>query len=531
MPKTLTAQVLTPAMIKLLIPGASGVTPGGATAAFLRHQYLPHVRGDHDELPAMFDSGSFTDAAAKELAQLDETSGKKLKGTAAKAGAPRGWVELRTRRFDGLVRQMGVPHPLPYARIVMHVEAHWNDLEPFLDSENSMIKPEMHGDGRLVQMDYETAARKISQETRLAHGREFMVKADISACFPSIYLHAIDWALRGKAAAKADKSGQTWQAQVDTFARNCHFGETTGVMIGPVMSNVLSEIVLQQVDKVLRNAGYAFTRHIDDYKAFTESRARAEDFVVDLQRALAEYNLDLNRRKTEIVDARAGTSEAWMADVTAHLPFKATAVGIARFVQTCERLSVRWPTGSVLKFGVKTVLGRREDQDSTSMIVVDELVRLCAFHPHLVPVLASELEKLKPALRLEDKKRLGTELNRQMVNAARRLETDVVLWLLYMIRTVLRRPLNATTVGHLLNMNDDLVFVGIAALSTTAHRMKVASAVNNLGYVSTDDWDRHWLCRYELWRVGLLTDADLHQTEKPWMDILLKHGVSFSTLV
>lgn len=76
-------------------------------------------------------------------------------------------------------------------------------------SPQSQIKPILHEDGRIVQMDYETSERSLSRQTRLAQGQEFMVTADVSSCFPSIYSHAIDWATRGKKTAKADHFSST----------------------------------------------------------------------------------------------------------------------------------------------------------------------------------------------------------------------------------------------------------------------------------------------------------------------------------
>lgn len=489
----------------------------GVRVALLQEQYFPHVRKDREELPPIFSSKSFTIDAAEMLAQIDGAKGKRKR-----------WIEFRTRRFDGLVRRLGVPHPVPYSRLVLHIAENWSEIEAKLGSEKSLIKPEFHRDGRLVHMDYETSEDALRRDTRLAQGQQFLVKADISSCFPSIYSHALDWALRGKAVAKAASGNDvSWQAGLDTRVRHCHDGETKGVMIGPAVSNLLAELVLQRVDEQLGKK-YSFVRYVDDYAAYCGDRTSAEQFVVDLQHALAEYRLDLNHRKTKILDLRDGFSEPWIAELLAYLPHKWTALAAARYLRHCEMLAHRFPTSSVLKFAVKHLNGQREREDADpSLLVVDELVRLCAFHPHLAPFVSREVEAVSAVLTKDDKDRLAKELTRQLAEAGRRSETDVVLWHLYTLRRVLLRTVKKSVLSILLAMEDDLVFLGMAELCTEKVRLMAAERVRDLDYNGQPDRDSHWLSRYEFHRVGLLASKDLDPSEQQWINVLKKRGVQF----
>jgi hypothetical protein len=154
----------------------------------------------------------------------------------------------------------------------MHLRDHWRDICQRLDREESMIKPTWYGeDGRLIAMDYGSSRAKTVRETRSAQGCQYVVKADISNCFPSLYTHSVDWALRGIAVAKANHYSQrdkkSWEEQLDTLLQNIHDGETKGVMTGPAVSNIISELVLQRVDEELRghpSHPYVFVRYIDD---------------------------------------------------------------------------------------------------------------------------------------------------------------------------------------------------------------------------------------------------------------------------
>jgi hypothetical protein len=58
----------------------------------------------------------------------------------------------------------------------------------------------------LFEMNYKNFLKDdLDIENVLSIGSRYVVKADISNCFPSIYTHSIPWALVGKESAKKDK--------------------------------------------------------------------------------------------------------------------------------------------------------------------------------------------------------------------------------------------------------------------------------------------------------------------------------------
>ena len=292
-------------------------------------------------------------------------------------------------------------------------------------------------DGRVIQMDYVDHADEHFHYTRLAQGKSYLVKADISNCFPSVYSHALDWALRGKAAAKewiavrSNKRGKSWEAKLDELSRNIANRETKGLLIGPAVSNLLSELILQRIDEKL--AGYDYVRYIDDYSVYFETRREAEDFLVQLQRELAHFRLDLNTRKTRIVSLREGVGNTWIAPVMSHLPAEWTDLNAARFLQQAELLAQQYPSESVLKFAVKTLTGHNERPAEGSLRVTEELMRISQFHPHVLSILSKEIGRLNDLPR-PAREQLAASLRKQLARAIRSAETDSVLWLLYIIR-------------------------------------------------------------------------------------------------
>ena len=95
-------------------------------------------------------------------------------------------------------------------------------------------------------------------------GKCYLVKTDISSCFPSMYSHALSWALVGKNYAKVNKgNSKEWYNKIDIYSRKISNNETHGVLIGTHTSNILSEIILTSVDAQLADK-YSYIRFIDD---------------------------------------------------------------------------------------------------------------------------------------------------------------------------------------------------------------------------------------------------------------------------
>ncbi len=163
----------------------------------------------------------------------------------------------------------------------------------------------------LFEMSHKDFSEDDYPEPELLIGKQYLVKADISNCFPSIYTHAISWALVGKLHSKVNKNGN-WFNDIDLYTRNLKSQETHGILIGPHASNLISEIILVVIDDELIRKGYQFVRNIDDYSCFTETNEKAEQFLIDLASELKNFNLSLNHKKTEISRLPLASTESWV---------------------------------------------------------------------------------------------------------------------------------------------------------------------------------------------------------------------------
>lgn len=162
-----------------------------------------------------------------------------------------------------------------------------------------------------------------------------MAQLDISKCFDSIYTHSIAWAVLGKGAVKAELANVANKTIIGTFAdkfdslmQKQNYNETNGILIGPELSRIFAELILQKVDfnlevelktlSINRDIDYSIYRYVDDYFVFFNNDKIYKTIVDTLLNCLSEYKLGLNTEKeviykkpiiTEITIAKKRISE------------------------------------------------------------------------------------------------------------------------------------------------------------------------------------------------------------------------------
>ncbi|MDP8904037.1 MAG: RNA-directed DNA polymerase [Chloroflexota bacterium] len=135
-----------------------------------------------------------------------------------------------------------------------------------------------------------------------AHAR-YIVKADVSRCYPSIYTHSIPWAAHSKPIAKAlTTSRNLYGNDLDRHVRNAQGKQTIGIPVGPDTSFAIAEMVLSAADQLLLKSSrraHGF-RLYDDYELYAASSNEANKLLLALEEALAEYELAINPHKVAI---------------------------------------------------------------------------------------------------------------------------------------------------------------------------------------------------------------------------------------
>lgn len=136
---------------------------------------------------------------------------------------------------------------------------------------------------------------------------------DVSKCFDSIYTHSIAWATKDKSFVKDGRyAASIFGNNFDDVIRMANHNETNGIVIGPEVSRIFSEIIFQNVDcKVeaklasekfnwMLNIDYSIKRYVDDVFIFARSIEMANKIYEIYADTLLGYKLHVNSAKSQI---------------------------------------------------------------------------------------------------------------------------------------------------------------------------------------------------------------------------------------
>ncbi|WP_281019247.1 MULTISPECIES: RNA-directed DNA polymerase [unclassified Minwuia] len=138
----------------------------------------------------------------------------------------------------------------------------------------------------------------MRRSLKLAEIHPFTVICDISEFYPRLGHHRLENALRQVA-------GDTpYPKKIMSFLSNFSNTNSFGLPIGGPAARLLSEITINQVDKLLNSKGIVFTRFADDYHLFSQSKEDAYRFLIYLSEKLfINQGLTLQKSKTRIMSS------------------------------------------------------------------------------------------------------------------------------------------------------------------------------------------------------------------------------------
>jgi retron-type reverse transcriptase len=156
--------------------------------------------------------------------------------------------------------------------------------------------------GRMIYEWIEMAEKDLVAE---AHKYNFIVRADITNFYNSIYTHSIGWALHGREEAFADKKFKLTGNKVDKLIQYANEAKTNGIPVGSALSDLIAEIILASVDRKvslkLKKIDFVGARFKDDYRILCNNEDEAKQILKVLSDELVAFNLLLNENKTKIL--------------------------------------------------------------------------------------------------------------------------------------------------------------------------------------------------------------------------------------
>ena len=501
----------------------------------LQHNYLPGQLRDREELPPILASKTFSLEAAEQLYNARQRTNRSTPGYDA--------VQYRLTRFNGLARTCSIPHPKAYATLVIELAENLHQWKHITENNNSLIRPAAHSDGRLVIMNYPDKYRRVhisecfdcgdnlstasfgdAQSTRKnidSLGKRVIAETDITNFYPSIYSHAVPWALVGVSEAKKNRSKNSkWYNKIDKAIRMNKRDETHGIAIGPATSNVIAEIILSKIDEALRN-DFVYTRFNDDYMAYTGDEAEARRFISALSDELAKYELQLNASKTGVHTLPKPSNPKWIVDLNIALPTNGIASprSVALYLDLALALAQQHPDASVLKYGIKSLASTETDKASNHT-VLPYLFNLGFHYPSLMPLLDIWLGKLGSS---EERGHYEMSLNKLLNEHAKEGNADAVVWEIYYFMKY-GYNLDDDCVDAILDSND---VMSILMLYFKGDKDVVNRIVKFCHEIASGDYyqmDQYWILLYQVFFDGLIGNP---YTSDDTFEILRDSGVTF----
>lgn len=313
------------------------------------------------------------------------------------------YVYYSSMRNVNTPRAFGIPTPMKYQRLCSVLKDNWDLLKQHFhqqtDYQSYRISRihlrKLYGRKELFQMSYKNWRIDGNPEIDLLFlqslgASKYIVKADIATCFPSIYSHSLPWALVGKETSKNTcKDDSLWYNKIDSACSTLKNGETHGLLIGPYASNLLSEVILTSVDKILYDKGYRYFRNIDDYECYVESYERAQCFLHDLENALREYDLPLNHKKTIILSLPISMAEKWIHKLNSFLAITKDEVNyndVNAYLDLALGLAAETGDSAVLKYAIKSLSGKKLT-DSAKRLAAQRIMHMSDIYPYLIQLM------------------------------------------------------------------------------------------------------------------------------------------------
>ena len=305
-------------------------------------------------------------------------------------------ISYESMRNISVPRILSIPHPVSYVNHCECLSENWYKLQLYFEKEtqNQLFKVsrvhirKMKDKKSLFEMNYKNGSKDGYPDLDISIGNKYVVKADIANCFPSIYSHAIPWALVGIQESKNNQRDQSkWYNEIDFRTHALKDNETHGILIGPHASNLISEIILTKIDNELCREGFRYTRTVDDYTCFVDTQQNAEQFLIKLSSFLKTYGLLINHKKTEIIKLPVASTEPWIVKLNS-IPFP-DRIGIRElkiYLNTAIDLSGQAENIAVLNYAIKALANKELSQNAISYYL-KTIHHLVIIFPYLLPVL------------------------------------------------------------------------------------------------------------------------------------------------
>jgi hypothetical protein len=250
-------------------------------------------------------------------------------------------------------RELKIPHPASFASLAGLTAKHFGRLllkasrSPFSKSR-PVYSTSRHRAVYPMMKPSNLAREKAAGRG----GASFLLKADISHFYPSLYTHAVGWAIDPKLRIKAHwRNTKLLGKKIDQALMDLDGKISQGIPIGNDISFLLTEIVLAHIDRRLAVPSERSFRWFDDYEIAFDTRVEADACLKALNVKLAEFRLRLNPKKTQVIRLPCPVQDEWQQVLAEALRRGLRqARDVVAYFDTAFRLRERFPDSPVLMY-------------------------------------------------------------------------------------------------------------------------------------------------------------------------------------
>lgn len=427
-------------------------------------------------------------------------------------------------------RELRIPHPASFAKLAELTAKNLGRLLKKANSSNISRSRPVYGTGRQrAILPMVKHSNLVRERASIRAGSSFLLKTDVSQFYPSLYTHAVGWAVDPRLRNRSNWGNSNLLGQkLDQALMNLDGKVSQGVPIGNDVSFLLAELVLSQVDKSVRSSHAHALRWFDDYEVAVDTREQAEEFLKKLNNELGKFRLRLNPKKTTISRLPSPTQDQWQQTLRQAGTVRfGNPQSMIQYFDIAFRFRDQFPDEPVLMYALGLLFKLPQPTPDVARIAQSCITQSLLCEPGASQKAFALLTFWHlNGLRL-DAALITSTVNKMIIgHQAIGFSSDIAWALAFCLDQGYSLSSKAGKV--LSGFDDDCIALQALHMEQTGLLAKGFNKIRISNALKNADLDReHWLIAYESVRHGFLTVCEAAVKSNPFFSELLKYKVTF----
>ncbi len=144
------------------------------------------------------------------------------------------------------------------------------------------------------------------KQIKTSGSKIYTLEVDIESFFANIYTHNLENLKDTALFSNYDEIVKKYFTSLDTLIRKLNSNRTKGIIIGPLICKIASELFLLSIDYEIKQFiessqfGISYIRYVDDYKFYSDEENELKILLNFLRKNFEKNHLNINSGKTKI---------------------------------------------------------------------------------------------------------------------------------------------------------------------------------------------------------------------------------------